>query len=183
VLGTVAVSIDLAVASALTIPAWMMLVALWVHAIYQLLTFRPLDVVGRRPVALLLAGAASALPWFGQAGRLLVAQMRAGAVLQADYVVVIVLAVLIGVLFGLPVVRLDSFASAGVSAAVGAVIYALMSLLWQGTSIALPRVLCVLAVAAAIAYVDTVRTLRSRSHGSDDAVHESDHGAAEDQPG
>lgn len=183
VLATLAVTVDLAVAGRLTALAWVLLAFLWMLAIYQLLTLQLLDAVARRPPALLLAGAASALPWFVQAGRLLLAQMRAGDVLQADYVIVIVLAVAIGVLLALPLVRLVSFAPAGVAAAVGAVVYALMSLLWSGPGIALPRAPAVLAVAAAIAYVDTVRHMASASQGPDDADREPDSGAASDQPG
>ena len=62
--------------------------------------------------------------------------------------------------------RLDSFATAGMVVAVGAVIYALISLLWDEPGIAMPRAPAVLAVAAAIAYVDTVRHLMSGARGS-----------------
>lgn len=183
VLGTLAVTVDLAVAGRLTMLAWMLLATLWLLAIYQVLTFRLLDATARRPPALLLAGAASALPWFVQAGRLLAAQMRVGDVLQADYIIVMVLALAIGVLLALPLVRLVSFAPAGVAAAIGAVVYALMSLLWVGPGIALPRAPAVLAVAAAIAYVDTVRHMASRSRKLGDAGRETDAGASSDQPG
>jgi hypothetical protein len=158
-------------------------VALWLLMIYQLLTFRLLDAVVGRPLALLLAGIASALPWFGQAVRLLLAQLRAGGVLQADFVVVMVLALAIGVLLVLPLVRLDSFAPAGMAAAVGAVIYALISLLWDEPGIAMPRAPAVLAVAAAIAYVDTVRHLMSGSRGRGAAPQESERGPTNDHHG
>jgi hypothetical protein len=172
-MGTLAVTIDMAVARTLTIPVWLLLVALWILVIYQVVTFRFLDTTVRRPLALLLAGAASAVPWFGQAGRLVVAQLRAGGVLQPDYVVVIVLALAVGVLLALPLVRLDSFASAGMAAAVSTVIYALISLLWDDPGIAMPRALGILAVAASIAYVDTVRHMMSRSRSAGDAQQES----------
>jgi hypothetical protein len=174
--GTVAVTIDLAVARSITAPIWVLLVALWLLMIYQLLTFRLLDTVVVRPLALLLAGAASAVPWFGQAGRLLVAQLRAGGVLQADFVVVMVLALAIGVLLVLPLVRLDSFATAGMVVAVGAVIYALISLLWDEPGIAMPQAPAILAVAAAIAYVDTVRHLMSGARASRAVQPESERG-------
>ena len=178
--GTVAVTIDLAVARSITAPIWVLLVALWLLMIYQLLTFRLLDTVVQRPLALLLAGAASGLPWFAQAGRLLIAQLRAGGVLQADFVVVIVLALALGLLLVFPLVRLNSFAAAGMAAAVGAVIYALISLLWDEPGIAMPRAPAVLAVAAAIAYVDTVRHLMSGPRGSTGIQQESEPGSADD---
>jgi hypothetical protein len=178
--GTLAVTVDLAVARSVTAPIWVLLVALWLLMIYQLLTFRLLDAVVGRPLALLLAGIASALPWFGQAVRLLLAQLRAGGVLQADFVVVIVLALALGVLLVLPLVRLDSFAPAGIAAAVGAVTYALISLLWDEPGIALPRAPAVLAVAAAIAYVDTVRHLMSGARGRGRVQHESERGPTND---
>jgi hypothetical protein len=183
VLGTLAVTVDLAVAGRLSVLAWLLLAALWLLAIYQLLTSRLFDVPARRPPALLLAGAGSALPWFAQAVRLVLAQMRAGDVLQADYIIVLVLALALGVLLVLPLVHFDSFARAGVAAAVGAGIYALMSLLSDGPDIALPRVLAVLAIAAAIAYVDTVRHLTPTTRGPGDGSRDADAGAASDQFG
>jgi hypothetical protein len=183
VLATLAVTVDLAVAGRLTVLAWLLLAALWLLAIYQLATFRMFDAPGRRPPALLLAGAASALPWFAQAVRLVLAQTRAGDVLQADYILVLVLSLAIGVLLALPLVRLVSFAPAGVAAAVGAAIYALMSLLSVGPGIALPQALAVLAVAASIAYVDTVRHMTSPSRGRGHGHREADTGASSDQSG
>lgn len=183
VLATLAVTVDLAVAGRLTMLAWMLLATLWILAIYQVLTVRLLDAGARRPLVLVLAGAASALPWFVQAARMLVEQTRAGEVLQADYIIVMVMALAIGVLLALPLVRLVSFAPAGVAAAVAAVVYALMSLVWTGPGIALPRASAVLAVAAAIAYVDTVRNMASRSPRSHDAGRETDAGTPSDQPG
>jgi hypothetical protein len=180
--GTLAVTVDLAVARSITAPIWLLLVALWLLMIYQLLTFQLLDTVVGRPLALLLAGAASALPWFGQAVRLVVAQLRAGGVLQADFVVAIVLALAIGVLLVLPLVRLESFATAGMAAAVGAVIYALISVLWDEPGIAMPRGPAVLAVAAAIAYVDTVRHLMSGPRGSRGVQQESGRGPTNNHP-
>ena len=177
VLATLAVTVDLAVAGRLTMLAWLLLAALWLLAIYQLATFRLLEVPGRRPRALLLAGAASAVPWFAQAARLLLAQMRAGDVLQADYVIALVLALVIGVLLALPLVRLVSFAPAGVAAAVGAGVYALLSLLSQDSAIALPRALAVLAVAAAVAYVDMVRHMTSAARARDRQNRAADAGA------
>jgi hypothetical protein len=184
VLATLAVTVDLAVAGWLSLLAWLLLAALWLLAIYQLLTFRLFDTPARRPPALLLAGAASALPWFAQVVRLALAQLRAGDVLQADFIIVLVLALALGVLLLLPLVHLDSFAAAGVTAAVGAGIYALLSLLSAGPGVALPRSSAVLAIAAAIAYVDTVRHLtpprRWRGTGGQ---HQVDTGAANGQPG
>ena len=183
VLGTLAVTVDLAVAGRLSVLAWLLLAALWLLAIYQLLASRLFDVPARRPPALLLAGVASAVPWFAQAVRLVLAQLRAGDVLQADYIIVLVLALALGVLLVLPLVHFDSFARAGVAAAVGAGIYALMSLLSDGPGVALPRVLAVLAIAAAIAYVDTVRHLTPSTRGRGDGSRDADAGAASDQSG
>jgi hypothetical protein len=182
-LGTLAATVDLAVADSMSAPMWVLLVALWLLVIYQILTFRLIDTVVRRPLALVIAAAASALPWFGQAGRLLVAQLRAGGLLQPDFVVVIVLTLAIGLLLVLPLVRLNSFASAGMAAAVGAVIYALISLIWDEPGIALPRALAIVAVAAAIAYVDTVRHLMSGARGARDARSQSGHGPTNNNTG
>jgi hypothetical protein len=165
-LATLAVSFDLAFEGGLTMFGWALLTALWLLVTYQLLTFRTVDTVVRRPPVLMLAVLACVAPWIVQAGRLL-AQSRTGA-LDGDHIFVVVLTVVLSLLLVLPLVRLESFAAAGVVAAVGAVIFALMSLLWETSAVALPRFVAVPAVAAAIAYVDTIRHMKLRSRRSGD---------------
>lgn len=167
VLATLTVSVDLAVRGRLTPLAWALLSALWLLAAYQASTIPPLGRARPRPPALPLAAAASALPWVAHAGRLLLAQIRAGDLLNGDRVVVILLALVTCVLLALPVFRLHSFAPAGTAAAIGAMIYALMSLRWSDPIVALPGMVAVFAIAAAIAYVDTIwRVASPRGRGA-----------------
>lgn len=159
-LATLAVSFDLAFEGGLTAFGWVLLVALWLLVTYQLLTFRTVDTVVRRPAALTLAVAACIAPWIVQGVRVMM-QIAVGS-LDGDRIFVVVLAAVLSMLLMLPLLRLESFAVAGLVAAVGAVVYSLMSLLWETSAVALPRIVAVPAVAASIAYVDTIRHLAVR---------------------
>ena len=157
VVATLTVTIDLALVSRLTPLAWALLSALWLLALYQVLTLPSLGPVSRRPPALLLAVGAGVAPWLVQAGRLL-REVPAGDD-GLDGLVVIVFTLVVALLLALPLVRPAAFAPAGHAAATGAITYALASLRWPGEVTAMPLVPALLAVATAVAYIDTVRLL------------------------
>jgi hypothetical protein len=159
-LATLAVSFDLAFEGGLTAFGWALLAALWLLVTYQLLTFRAVDTIVRRPVVLTLAVLACVAPWIVQSVRVMMD--ISGGSLDGDHIFVVVLAVVLSLLLVLPLLRLESFAVAGVVAAVGAIIYSLMSLLWETSAAALPRIVAVPAVAAAVAYIDTIRHLAAK---------------------
>ena len=159
VVATLGITIDLAVEDGLTPLATTLLSALLLLALYQTLTVPSLGPVPRRGPALLLAVLAGVTPWALQSGLLLVAELRGVPASAGDYVVVLVYTSLTATLLLLPLLRLDAFALAGQAAAVGAIVYALASLRWSGPDTALHRIAAVLAVATAVAYIDTIRQL------------------------
>lgn len=182
VVATLTVTIDLAAEGRLTLLAWVLLSALWLLALYQVITIPELGPTPRRPPALLLAVLAAVAPWILQAGRLLLAEMR-GHDEPGDHLVVIVFALVIVLLLALPLLRPSAFAPAGHAAAIGAIIYALAALRWPTPAAALPQVAALLAVATAVAYIDTVRQSSPESQRPGAPDDEAGNGATGDQPG
>lgn len=180
VVATLAVTIDLAVEDRLTSLAWVLLSALWLLALYQVVSLPPFAPARRRSPALLLAVLAGVAPWTVQAARLLLADAGAG-----DQVVVITFTLVIVLLLALPLVLAPAFAQTGYAAAAGAIIYALASLRWPGPDVALPQVAALLAVATAVAYIDTVRqmSVRAARQRAGAGGNQNDNGTTGDQPG
>ena len=182
VVATLTVTIDLAVEGRLTPLAWLLLSALWLQGLYQVVTLPRLGPVRHRPPALLLAVLAGAAPWIAHVVGLMLAEMR-GDSGRGEHVIVITFALAIVLLLASPLVRPSAFGPAGTAAAVGAIIYALASLRWPVPAAALARVAALLAIATAVAYIDTVRQLSTRgSQLAGGPESEPDNGAPGDQP-
>lgn len=184
VVATLAVTIDLAVEDRLTPLAWVLLSALWLLALYQVVSLPRFAPAPRRSPALLLAVLAGVAPWTVQAARLLLADAGANGA-PGDQVVVITFTLVIVLLLAMPLVLAPAFAQAGYAAAAGAIIYALASLRWPEPAAALPQVVALLAVATSVAYIDTVRQMSMRAfrRRAGAGEHEIDNGTTGDQPG
>lgn len=156
-LASLVITVDLALQGRLTAMAWILLSALWLHVLYQVVTGRAPEGQARRPAALVLSIVAAVAPWAIQVVRIVDAQVREDLTLADGHVVVLTTTVLLIVLLVAPALRPRGLALAGVAGAVGCMTYALMSLRWPSPVVALPRILAIVAIATAVAYIDTVR--------------------------